>query len=63
MGVDPKVHDSDGRSFEPDKMGFYTARCSCRWKFGPLPDQETLTDVLMAHAYEMGVAAAVSRGR
>lgn len=51
-------HVSDGSSFEPNEnqAGFHTARCQCARNFGPLPDIETVTDVLMEHAYERAMS-------
>ena len=37
----------------PDSDGWYWARCTCGFEMGPLPDSETMTDVLMEHAAEM----------
>lgn len=50
-------HVSDESSFEEDEIGFYVPACSCGWKFGPVPDVETVVDVLMGHAYEEGARA------
>jgi len=43
-------HQSDPGSLEPDADGWYHARCTCGFRFGPLPDVETVADVLMEHA-------------
>lgn len=48
------LHQCDGESLVQDAIGFYTPRCTCGWSWGQVPDLETLTDVLMAHAQEMG---------
>lgn len=52
------AHQSD--PMEPDDDGFVTARCTCGWTWGPCPDQEVVTDVLMAHAAERAAAEANS---
>ena len=44
-----------------DEKGWFTARCTCRWSFGPLPDVETLIDVLMEHALYAGANLATGR--
>lgn len=38
--------------------GWYEARCSCGFKLGQLPDLETTVDVLMEHAYDVGLREA-----
>ena len=38
---------------ELDADGFLTAKCSCGWKQPNLPDNETVTDMLMEHAAAM----------
>lgn len=43
---------------EVDEDGWITPKCVCGWSFGPTPDDETATDVLMDHAYEAGLAYA-----
>lgn len=52
---DPGRHVSDAASFDKDEHGFYAPTCACGWTFGPVPDTETLADVLMQHAYEAAV--------
>lgn len=49
-----QLHQSDGSSFERNDDGFYVARCDCGYEMGPLPDVETVTDVLMSHAFQAG---------
>lgn len=51
------IHSSD--SYEDDD-GWIIARCSCGWVFGPVPDHETETDVMMDHAAEVAAAEGVS---
>lgn len=53
------MHQLDERSFDADKLGFYTARCTCkRFKFGPIPGLVEVIDVLMSHAQRMGAEEA-----
>lgn len=47
-------HSAD--NYEDDE-GWTIARCSCGIEWGPVPDAETATDVLMEHAYGAGVRA------
>lgn len=37
-----------------DADGWVIPSCVCGWAFGPVPDDETATDVLMDHAYTAG---------
>lgn len=47
-----ELHQSDWQEEEED--GWLIPQCTCGWRFGPVPDLETLVDVLMDHAYEIG---------
>lgn len=38
-----------------DEDGWIVATCTCGATFGPCPDAETATDILMDHAYEAGL--------
>jgi hypothetical protein len=49
------IHQSDSETFIVDDQGFMTARCSCGWSFGPVPGPDEVVDVLMEHAYEIGL--------
>lgn len=48
------THTSD--NYE-DEEGWIIVRCSCGLAWGPVPDAETATDVLMEHAYRAGLTA------
>lgn len=37
-----------------EEDGWVVPTCSCGWRFRPVPDAETMTDVLMDHAREVG---------
>lgn len=54
-------HMSAESAFEKDGTGFYVPTCACGWAFGPVPDLETLVDVLMQHAYEAAVGEGGTR--
>lgn len=41
---------------DSDENGFVISHCSCGWRMGPMPDEETAIDALMEHAYERGWA-------
>ncbi len=47
-------HTSD--SYE-DQDGWIIARCKCGFVFGPVPDHEIATDVLMDHAQDVAFIA------
>lgn len=59
--VDCAHYTEDG--FEEDRLGFYSATCSCGWKCPPSPDVETAADFLMQHAYEAGTGEVTGRER
>jgi hypothetical protein len=42
-------------SFFGEEDGWQDGRCACGWAVGPCPDDETVVDALMEHAFEMGV--------
>ena len=44
------THVSESGTLEPKGDGWFEARCMCGFRFGPLPDTETVVDVLMEHA-------------
>lgn len=44
MTIDPTRHVSNTTT---DDVGWLIAACTCGWSFGPVPDDETATDVLM----------------
>jgi len=50
---DRETHDSESGTLEPDADGWYHARCTCGWRFEPLPDAETVLDALMDHVAEV----------
>ncbi len=52
-----RPHLSDVSCLEPTDTGFFEARCECGFRVGPLPDRETLVDVLMEHAWNEGALA------
>lgn len=46
------MHLSD---LDTDSDGWLIVRCTCGWSLlGPVPDNETATDVLMEHAFHEG---------
>jgi hypothetical protein len=47
---------SNATDLEPDELGFYHPRCSCGWKFGPVPDLDVLIDCMMDHAIDATVS-------
>jgi hypothetical protein len=47
-----KSHQAKDGTLHPDSAGWYTARCTCGFKWGPAPDAEIVVDVLMSHAAE-----------
>ena len=44
-----------------DHDGWLLPTCQCGWTFGPVPDDETCCDVLMAHAYQRGIVDEAQR--
>lgn len=42
---------------DADEDGFILPVCTCGWKYGPVPDEETATDALMDHAFYEGAQA------
>lgn len=54
MGTDG-IHMSHAETLLSDDDGWHQARCTCGWAQGPLPDLETVVDVLMQHAREMAL--------
>jgi hypothetical protein len=48
-------HQVDDESLRADDEGWFQARCTCGWAFGPLTGMEEVADVLMEHAFAAGV--------
>jgi len=46
--VSESTHMSD---IYEDEDGWIIPRCTCGWEWGPVPDRETATDVLMEHVF------------